>query len=199
MEKKEIVWEDRLNSDELIETESGKFVKLNGLVRLAHEKGLRSTDSTFNGTFVNKHDEQVVVMKFEVSFKDGTKFSAHGDACSSNTDEGYNQYLIPIAESRAKARALRDALNIRICSVEEVQMSKLKRKSWSKKGRTITEAENISEEQKTLINKLKHKHKLNDDTFKKFAMSKAKIRIHSIDNLTKKQATEIISTLQKGA
>jgi hypothetical protein len=58
-------------------------------------------------------------VSFQIEFNDGEIFTALGHANSTNCCDEFKKYPVTIAESRAKARACRDALGIQICSVEE--------------------------------------------------------------------------------
>ena len=53
-------------------------------------------------------------------FKDGETFTELGDASPENVKELVAPHIMRMSATRAKARALRDALNIGMCSVEEL-------------------------------------------------------------------------------
>ena len=55
------------------------------------------------------------------SFQDGRRFVESGDATPENVHFGVRPHFARLALTRAKARALRDALNIGICAVEELE------------------------------------------------------------------------------
>lgn len=104
---------------EYIITRQGKeFVLYEGLLDEAHQQGLRRISTTLiqvphedNGT--------VAVVHAEVETEKGT-FSGIGDASPGNVNRMIQPHLIRMAETRAKARALRDAVNIGVTAVEEL-------------------------------------------------------------------------------
>ena len=60
-------------------------------------------------------------MAAEATTEDGRTFSGIGDANPANTSRAIAVHSIRMAETRAKARALRDLLNVGgYCSVEEL-------------------------------------------------------------------------------
>jgi hypothetical protein len=107
-----------LKKNEISERDGDQFVYLRGLLRLAHERGIRRTSSRVTQAPGVEHPVAVVTYGYE--FEDGAYFEASADAHQKNTKTEMSIYLTAIAESRAKARSLRDAFNISLCSVEEV-------------------------------------------------------------------------------
>ena len=54
------------------------------------------------------------------TFQDGRVFAESGDATPDNVNKKVRPHFARMALTRAKARALRDALNIGMCSLEEL-------------------------------------------------------------------------------
>jgi hypothetical protein len=101
-------------------TINGKqFVQYAGLVDLAHKMGLKSlrTDLVQIPTADNK---AVCICRAEVEMKDGKVFTGIGDASPANVSPRLVPALIRFAETRAKARALRDATNVGMVALEEL-------------------------------------------------------------------------------
>ena len=109
---------DDLKKNEVYEKDGDQFVYLRGLIRLAHERGIKETNSQVRQSPAAEHP--VAVVTYGYTFMDGAHFEASADAHQKNTKAGMDIYLTAIAEARAKARALRDAFNISLCSVEEI-------------------------------------------------------------------------------
>lgn len=107
-----------LTKNEVWSKDGDQFVYLRGLLRLAHERGIRRTSSRVAQSPAVDHPVAVVTYGYE--FSDGAYFEASADAHGKNTKAEMVIYLTAIAEARAKARALRDAFNISLCSVEEI-------------------------------------------------------------------------------
>lgn len=91
------------------------FVKFAGLLALAHERGLiaLTAEWTFN-------DADLSLAHAVATFQDGRRFEESGDASPSNTSKRISPHFRRVALTRAKARALRDALGIDMVAVEEL-------------------------------------------------------------------------------
>src|SRR5919202_5166505 len=102
----------RLNvKKEYIITRQGKdFVLYEGLLDEAHQQGLKRISTTL---IQIPHDDNgsMAVVQAEVETEKGT-FSGIGDATPQNVNRMIAPHLLRMAETRAKARALRDAVNI---------------------------------------------------------------------------------------
>jgi hypothetical protein len=92
------------------------FVRYAGLLAMAHESGLQELEATF----VTVTDALAVAQATAI-FQDGRRFVESGDATPENVHFGVRPHFARLALTRAKARALRDALNIGICAVEELE------------------------------------------------------------------------------
>jgi len=93
-----------------------EFILYSGLIWLAHEEGLHGIQTELieadwdNGRFV---------FVATVTGKRGT-YTGYGDATTRNVSKGILPHALRMAETRAKARALRDYTSIGLCSVEEL-------------------------------------------------------------------------------
>jgi hypothetical protein len=91
------------------------FVQFGGLLAMAHEHGLQSLTARFITV-----EADLATAEATAVFKDGRRFTECGDASPDNVGAQVRPHLARMALTRAKARALRDALNIGMCSVEEL-------------------------------------------------------------------------------
>jgi hypothetical protein len=93
-------------------------VRYQGLLALAHERGLVSLKARFVGT----PTLELAVAEAEAVFADGRIFCECGDATPANIQAAHiRPHLLRMALTRAKSRALRDALNVGEAAVEELE------------------------------------------------------------------------------
>jgi hypothetical protein len=91
------------------------FVKYAGLLTMAHAQGLQQLDAWFTGV-----SDTLAVAQATATFRDGRRFSESGEATPENVGRRVRPHFARLALTRAKARCLRDALNIALCAVEEL-------------------------------------------------------------------------------
>ncbi len=102
----------------MIERQGKRFVLYAGLLEEAHSRGLRSVETELLQV-PGAENGEVAIVKAVVRMEDG-KFSGIGDASPQNVGRMIAPHLIRMAETRAKARALRDAINIGVTAFEEL-------------------------------------------------------------------------------
>lgn len=95
-----------------------QVIRYEGLLAQAHDDGLRSI-STELMQVPSKANGDVAIARAVVVTCRGT-FEGIGDASPSNVNARVVGAIIRVAETRAKARALRDAVNIGMVSLEEL-------------------------------------------------------------------------------
>jgi len=102
----------------IVERQGRSFVLYAGLLELAHNQGLRAIRTKLLQV-PNEDNAQTAIVSAEVETDRGT-FSGIGDANPSNVGRAMLTCTIRLAETRAKARALRDAVNVGVTAFEEL-------------------------------------------------------------------------------
>jgi hypothetical protein len=105
---------DRIPSQFVMNLHGKQFVQYVGLLALAHEQGLESLEAEFLQV-----TPEMVTAKATARFEDGRIFSDCGEATPTNVPSQVRPHFARMALTRAKARALRDALNISMVTIDE--------------------------------------------------------------------------------
>ena len=93
-------------------------IRYEGLLARAHEDGLRSIHTELVQIPAKTNGDAAIVRAVVVTGR-GT-FEGIGDATPGNVNARVVGHLLRVAETRAKARALRDAVNIGLVALEEL-------------------------------------------------------------------------------
>lgn len=106
----------------IVERQGRAFVLYAGLLNMAHENGLKSiqTELVQIPSEANKH--VAICTATVVLEKEGVErtYTGIGDAAPNNVAPAMQTCLIRMAETRSKARALRDAVNVGVAAFEEL-------------------------------------------------------------------------------
>ncbi|HEU5316210.1 MAG TPA: hypothetical protein VFX49_08890 [Chloroflexota bacterium] len=102
----------------IVERNGRSFVLYAGLLDLAHERGLKAVTTTLV-QIPSDLNGGVAIVHATVETSQGT-FTGLGDAAADNVSRMMVPHLIRMAETRAKARALRDAVNVGVTALEEL-------------------------------------------------------------------------------
>ena len=93
-----------------------EFIQYAGLLALAHEQGLQELAAEFISV-----TPELALAAAHAFFRDGRRFWDAGDATPTNVHQQVRAHFPRVALTRAKARVLRDALNIGMVAVEELE------------------------------------------------------------------------------
>lgn len=107
-----------MREEYMIERQGKRFVLYAGLLEEAHARGLRSIETDLLQIPAPENGE-VAIVKATVRMEEG-RFSGIGDASPENVGRTISPHIIRMAETRAKARALRDAINVGVTAFEEL-------------------------------------------------------------------------------
>ncbi|MBA4115058.1 MAG: hypothetical protein H0X71_01185 [Rubrobacter sp.] len=110
-----------MREEYMIERGGRRFVLYAGLLDEAHARGLRSIETELLQVPKGGPDGngEVAIARAVVRTEEG-KFSGIGDASPGNVGRAIVPHIIRMAETRAKARALRDAINVGVAALEEI-------------------------------------------------------------------------------
>jgi hypothetical protein len=106
----------------IVERQGRNFVLYAGLLDLAHQQGLKSIRTELIQV-PNEANNRVAICTAVVTLeKEGQErvFTGIGDAAPNNVAPAMQTCLIRMAETRSKARALRDAVNVGVAAFEEL-------------------------------------------------------------------------------
>jgi hypothetical protein len=103
----------------LIERHGKKYILYAGLLAEAHERGLQGIDTDLIES-PGEDNGQRAIVKAIALMEDGRSFTGIGDASPENVSRNIAPHVLRMAETRAKARALRDAINVGVAAFEEL-------------------------------------------------------------------------------
>ena len=109
----------KIDSKFIIKLQGKEFVTYEGLLDVAHQLKLKSIETDLI-QIPTSENQFTCIMKAVVSTEDGKTFEGYGDANPQNVNSMISRHLIRMAETRAKARALRDLTNIGMTAIEEL-------------------------------------------------------------------------------
>lgn len=106
----------------VVERQGKSFVLYAGLLDLAHQSGLKSIETTLVQVPSEANNRIAICTCVVIMERDGVerRFTGIGDAAPNNVAPAMQSCLIRMAETRSKARALRDAVNVGVAAFEEM-------------------------------------------------------------------------------
>ena len=111
-----------LKKEFIVERQGKSFVLYAGLLDLAHQQGLTQIRTELVQTPIAENYQVAICLATVVMGEGGSakSFTGIGDAAPENVSPAMRSCLIRMAETRAKARALRDAVNVGVAAFEEL-------------------------------------------------------------------------------
>lgn len=103
----------------VISLQGQEFVTYEGLLNEAHARGLKAVRTRLV-QLPDSANGHTAVVTAEVELEGAKIFTGIGDANPTNVNSMIAKHLIRMAETRAKARAFRDAVNIGMTAIEEL-------------------------------------------------------------------------------
>lgn len=115
----------------IITLQGREFVRYEGLLSLAHERGLIGIRTQLIQA-PSEENKNTAICYAEVTFRNPetgveSVFTGIGDASPANVSRNIVPHAIRMAETRSKARALRDGTNVGMTAVEELEGADLPR------------------------------------------------------------------------
>lgn len=106
----------------IVERQGRSFVLYAGLLDMAHNAGLKSIRTELVQIPGEENNRVAIAVATVVLDREGRDyvFTGIGDAAPNNVAPAMQTCLIRMAETRAKARALRDAVNVGVAAFEEL-------------------------------------------------------------------------------
>ena len=111
--------EARLDRRYVANLQGKDFPVYAGVLDLAHQMGVRAI-TTELVQIPSQSNDNTAIVKATVILNDDRVFSDYGDASPKNTSAKVSTALIRMASTRAKGRALRDAVNVGEALAEEI-------------------------------------------------------------------------------
>ncbi len=103
---------------DIVSIKGKDFITYAGLLKRAHEAGLLSMEITWREVNFELQSAACIV---RASFPAGKVFDGFGSATPENSGSMVKDHYVELCQTRAKARALRDALNIGTVAEEELK------------------------------------------------------------------------------
>ena len=196
----------------LIATE--EVVTYAGLLSLAHDKGLKKMETALVQLPEETNGHTAVFLAI-VETESGI-YKGHGDANPDNVASRIIPHIIRMAETRAKARALRDAVNIGVVSIEELaldgngqpsngncvkpNLTQGNNKIPGMRSRSSPTSDNdsvMTGAQRRYLFRLLAERKIEGDEAQQYLLNKAEVQ--SLDQITKSRASILIDEMVNAA
>lgn len=172
-----------VNEKFIIKLQGKSFVTYEGLLDLAHQRGLKSLEVDI--IQMPDSENNMTAICIATGTTEDLTFQDIGDASPNSVNRALIPHLIRMASTRAKARVLRDLTNVGMTAVEELSVEEntvaQRGEEYKVNSRPPTPRQNESPTPRQIETIKKLAHQLNQNI--------------DYDNLTKKTAGNIISNL----
>ncbi|WMM24078.1 hypothetical protein RBU61_14255 [Tissierella sp. MB52-C2] len=183
----------------IVNLKGKQFVTYEGLLDLAHQKGLISMEVELLQIPTNEN-EMIAIVKATAKTEKET-FIDIGDAGPNSTNSMIRPHIIRMASTRAKARALRDLTNVGMTAFEElgeedeqVPVTSGAANKTDPDKQAMVDNSLASDKQLNFMYKLVEDKNYGSEAMKKYI--KTAYNKDSSKALTKKEASEVIEMLQ---
>jgi len=191
-----------------------------GLLSLAHDQGLKKIETSLV-QIPDQSNGQTAVFYAIVETGTGV-YKGHGDANPENVSSRIIPHIIRMAETRAKARALRDAVNIGVVAVEELNLEgngkpgnwtppknpqdqannsmpgiRSRSRPQDESNQPIDNGQPITDAQRRYLFRLLAERKIEGDEAQQYLLNKADVE--SLDQITKSRASILIDEMVNAA
>ena len=166
------------------------FVTYEGLLDTAHQQGLTGISTEVIELPSSSNNGRCVMMATATT--DTGRYTGIGDADSNNVNKMISKHIIRMAETRAKARALRDLTNIGMTAVEELGGDE----GNDKKPQQKQSPNYASEAQLKKLYTVSQQLGYTPESMG--VVLRTKYNVESSKQLTKEQASELIEYLEAG-
>lgn len=109
----------KLDERFIVNLQGKNFVTYEGLLDLAHQMKLKSIKTEIIQLPTTENNQRCIMKAIAIT-EEGKEFEGYGDADTANVNSMIAKHLIRMAETRAKARALRDLTNVGMTALEEL-------------------------------------------------------------------------------
>jgi hypothetical protein len=199
-----------INEKFIVNLKGKDFVTYEGLLDLAHQGELQEIKTELIQLPAKENGNQCIVKAVVIG--PNKHFEGYGDADPTNVNSMITRHIIRMAETRAKARALRDYTNVGMTAVEELgdveEDKPSNRSSNSKKTDKMQASKPVDKEKQAIVdNSLATDKQLNfiyklakDRNYSSEEMKnyiKSAYQKDSSKALTKKEASEMIEMLNE--
>jgi len=191
-----------------------------GLLSLAHDKGLKKMETALVQLPEETNGHTAVFLAI-VETESGI-YKGHGDASPDNVASRIVPHIIRMAETRAKARALRDAVNIGVVSIEELALEgnghptngnrpasqsipgndkipgmRSRSSPRTESNSSLDSDQAMTDAQRRYLFRLLAERKIEGDEAQQYLLNKADVE--SLDQITKSRASILIDEMVNAA
>ena len=170
------------------------FITYEGLLDLAHKEGLQSIETNLI-QIPTKDNDYLAIVQATAYAKD-KKFMGIGDCDNKSANSMIAPHKIRMAETRAKARALRDFTNIGMTAFEELGNDEEEQNKVDENKKALADNSYATDSQVNLISKLIKDKKKDVNAIK--GWMKDNYKKDDFKALTQVEASTIIEILNKG-